>query len=95
MYAVFVIAAILLSVSPMHARTLLGALQSTTPGHQLSPENSAAKPHIAAARTQAHPAHQSEAFQAGTQTTAAPRQVQAPAIRAAAPSLLEHSPNAP
>jgi hypothetical protein len=95
MYAVFVIAAILLSVAPMHARTLLAALPSSTPGHQFAPDSSAARPHVAAAaRTQARIGLPAGELQATVQATV-PFPTHAPALRPASLFLADHAPNAP
>ncbi len=98
MYAVLVIAAILLSVGPMHARTLLAALPAGTPGHQFAPDQAAQ------AETRAHLQKATRQTARHVRATYAPTS-RTPALTAPAPftpphlpapaSLLEHAPNAP
>ncbi len=100
MYAVFVIAAILLSVAPMHARTLLAALPASTPGHQFASDDQdqnqgqrTTSPHLPSAARATSRLSRTSYSPDTTELTAAPSP--APAHPAAATGLLEHAPNAP
>ena len=100
MYAVFVIAAILLSVSPMHARTLLAALPASTPGHQFASDDldqdlgqRATSSHLPLATRSAARLNQASYSERAVLIAGAPSA--APAFPAEATGLLEHAPNAP
>ncbi len=97
MYAAFVIAAILLSVAPMHARNLLAALPSMAPGHQFTGEpkqDHAARPTLPSAKQiAARPAPASYSHLENLALAAPP--LNTPASRPSAADRLEHAPNAP
>jgi hypothetical protein len=99
MYAVFVIAAILLSVSPMHARTLLAALPPMAPGHQFAADQlaqQASRPHLSSVIHQAsRPVQATNPFQSHRAAPAAALPLAAPALASASTGLFEHFPNAP
>jgi hypothetical protein len=100
MYAVLVLAAILLSVAPMHARTLLAALPASAPGHQLAcdgqEEAGEAQPTRPKATTSGRQAiHLSLTAEPALVLPNLPRPATASLLPPAAQGLLEHAPNAP
>ncbi len=102
MYAVFVIAAILLSVSPMHARTLLAALPASAPGHQFASDDQDRDQKQGERTTSPHLPSAARATSGLSRTSYSPdtteiatAQTPGPAHPAAATGLLEHAPNAP
>jgi hypothetical protein len=97
MYAVYVLAAILLSVAPMHATTVLAALPSATRGQRVNATRVVRGERIAAKSSQMSP--QPLSFHIAPQTHAVQPKAYASesVLLAILPeaNLLAHSPNAP
>ncbi|ADW68768.1 hypothetical protein [Granulicella tundricola] len=96
MYAVFVIAAILLSASPMHAHTLIAAiLPSSTPAQHLAASELTEPRDLAPATRPAPRKVPVPPVFPDRSNASIPAASPAPAVPLSAAALLTHAPNAP